>query len=180
MKIFIGLGNPGKKFESTRHNAGFLMLDKIQKDWELPDFAPEKKFQAEISRGKVNEEDIFLIKPQTFMNLSGEIVRSVLDFYKLDADSIVVIHDDIDIPLGKFKIATDSSSAGHNGVQNIIENLGTKKFKRVRIGVGKTEEEKESCPISAHDFVLGKFSSEELETIEKLYPEILEETKKLL
>ena len=197
MKILIGLGNPEIKYDNTRHNAGFMLLDKIQKVWEFPDFEFNKKFNSQISLASspfgrgcrvlatgegdgVEDNKILLIKPRTFMNLSGVSVKAILDFYKLTPDDIIVIHDDIDIPLGKYKIATDSSSAGHNGVQNIIDNLGTQKFRRIRVGIGKTPEEKESCPISGHDFVLGKFSYTEIETIEKISEDILEEIDKLL
>jgi len=195
MILLIGLGNPEKKYELTRHNAGFMLLEKIQKTWEFPDFEFNKKFNAEISinnlpllnkervRGEVvgsENNKILLIKPQTFMNLSGVSVKAILDFYKLSPDDIIVIHDDIDIPLGKYKIATDSSSAGHNGVQNIIDQLGTQKFRRIRIGAGEQKEGALVCKLNAHDYVLGKFSPEELETIEKISEDILKEVKKII
>ncbi|MDR3583075.1 MAG: aminoacyl-tRNA hydrolase [Candidatus Pacebacteria bacterium] len=180
MKIIIGLGNPGNEYRITRHNVGFFVLDKTKDAWNFPDFNFEKKFNAEISAGNAHmrsgDDKIFLVKPQTFMNLSGDAVRAVLDFYKLRPDDIFVIHDDLDIELGKFKLATDSRSAGHNGVQNIIDRLGTQKFKRLRIGISQTPEEKAACPLATqHDFVLGKFSESELETLEKVAAEILEE-----
>lgn len=210
MKIIIGLGNPGKKYENTRHNTGFFMLDKIKEKCEFPEFEFNKKFNAEISinnppllnkervRGEVvgSEENdkILLIKPQTFMNLSGTTIKAVLDFYKLASKDIIVIHDDIDIMLGKYKIATNSSSAGHNGVQNVIDNLGTQKFCRVRIGIGQSVGEALVCRLDAHpprideasprveagDYVLEKFSSEELETIKKTSEDVLGEIEKLL
>jgi len=195
MVLLIGLGNPEIKYDNTRHNAGFMLLDKIQKIWEFPDFEFNKKFNAEISINilpllnkervggeVVGSEDnkILLIKPQTFMNLSGTAVKAILDFYKLSPDDILVIHDDIDISLGKYKIATDSSSAGHNGVQNIIDQLGTQKFRRIRIGAGEQKEGALVCKLNAHDYVLGKFSPEELEMIEKISEDILEEIKKFL
>ncbi|MFZ2975456.1 MAG: aminoacyl-tRNA hydrolase [Candidatus Moraniibacteriota bacterium] len=202
MKILIGLGNPEIKYENTRHNAGFMLLDKIQKTWEFPDFEFNKKFNAEIStnnlpllnkervRGEVvgsEDNKILLIKPQTYMNLSGTAVKAILDFYKLTPDDIIIIHDDIDIPLGKYKIATDSSSAGHNGVQNIIDQLGTQKFRRVRIGIGQesasSADKKEGalvCRLGVHDFVLEKFTPEELETTKKISEDILEEINNFL
>lgn len=187
MKLIIGLGNPGKQYENTRHNAGFILLDKIQKDFSFSEFKLEKKFDAEISGGilhypllpsgegarRADEgRKALLIKPQTFMNLSGESVRKILEFYKLSPADIVVIHDDLDIKLGTFKIATNSSSAGHNGVQNIIDTLGTQEFQRLRIGIGQETTDEPSCRIGAHDFVLGKFSTEELEKILELSMEI--------
>ncbi|HRY82302.1 MAG TPA: aminoacyl-tRNA hydrolase [Candidatus Moranbacteria bacterium] len=193
MKIIIGLGNPEKKYENTRHNTGFLMLDKIKEKWNFPEFEFNKKFDAEISKGEINNKEILLVKPQTFMNLSGTAVKSILDFYKLTPEDIVVIHDDIDIALGKYKIATDSSSAGHNGVQNIIDQLGTQKFKRIRVGIGQSVGEALVCRLDTHpprvdetsprveagDFVLEKFSAEELETIKKISENILGEIEKL-
>ena len=185
MKIIIGLGNPEKEYSNTRHNAGFFVLDKIKDAWDFPDFAFEKKFNAEISEGhskfKIQNSKLLLIKPQTFMNLSGDAARSILDFYKLTPDDILVIHDDLDIELGKFKLATDSRSAGHNGVQSIIDNLGTQKFKRIRLGIAQASEEKSACPLATqHDFVLGKFSANELESLEKIAAEILEELPNIL
>ncbi|KKP80224.1 MAG: hypothetical protein A2271_02860 [Candidatus Moranbacteria bacterium RIFOXYA12_FULL_35_19] len=197
MKIIIGLGNPEKKYELTRHNAGFFMADKIQEKFNFPAFEFNKKFNSEVSlssspfgrgcrvlatgegAGEENEK-ILLVKPQTYMNLSGTAVKLILDFYKLTPEDILIIHDDIDIPLGKYKIAVDSSSAGHNGVQNIIDQLGTQKFSRIRIGIGKALEEKEVCQISMHSYVLEKFTSTELKTIKKISEDILEEIRKFL
>ena len=170
MKIIIGLGNPGKKYLGTRHNVGFEFLDKLKKELDFPEFEFNKKFNAEISTKK----ETVLVKPQTFMNLSGEAVRSILDFYKLSPEDILVIHDDKDIALGEYRLADDSSSAGHNGVQNIIENLGTQKFKRIRIGVGI------ETNLPSDVFVLQKFSEEELEKVEKVLDDVLEEVKKSL
>jgi len=151
-----------------------------QKTLDFPDFEFNKKFNAEISKNNLEEKEILLAKPQTYMNLSGTAVKAILDFYKLSPNDIIVIHDDIDIPLGKYKIATDSSSAGHNGVQNIIDQLGTQKFRRIRIGIGQEKEGALVCRLGVHDFVLEKFTPEELETIEKISEDILEEIKKLL
>lgn len=180
MILIVGLGNPGKKYDLTRHNAGFFMIDKLKEKYGFPDLKLEKKFKAEISKGEISGKDIILVKPQTFMNESGAAVRTVLDFYKLTPDNIMVIHDDLDIELGKYKIADDSRSAGHNGVRDIIEKLGTQRFRRIRVGISKPAEEKAACPLSGHDYVLGKFSPEELETLEKVSKEVLEETEKLL
>lgn len=178
MKIIIGLGNPGEKYAETRHNVGFMFLDKLQKEMDFPEFEFNKKFNAEISEKKstVNGQrsNVILVKPQTFMNLSGESVRSLLDFYKLSPENILVIHDDKDILLGEYRLADDSSSAGHNGVQNIIDQLGTKKFKRIRIGVGV------ETNLPADVFVLQKFSEEEKEAVEKVLEGVLEEIKKFL
>lgn len=177
MKIILGLGNPGEKYVHTRHNVGFDLLDKLRKAWDFPDFQMEKKFEAEISKGNFNNQEVLLIKPQTFMNLSGETVQKVLNFYKLTPNDILVIHDDLDIKLGEYRLATDSSSAGHNGVQNIIDKLGTQKFQRLRIGIGRPEENNAS---TAKDYVLDKFSKEEKEKLEKLEEIVFQEIKNLL
>jgi len=177
MNIIIGLGNPGKKYENTRHNAGFMAVDALAKksggSWET-----NKKFQAEICQ----TGNTILVKPQTFMNNSGQSVQAVLAYYKLlpkklgvfkikDSDLseiLTVIHDDIDLPLGKYKISVDSRSAGHKGVESIINHLKTKNFKRIRIGIraemaGKMPVEK---------FVLERFNQGELTIIKKLITEL--------
>lgn len=178
MKLIIGLGNPGEKYKNTRHNVGFEFLDKLKTEWNFPIFEFNNKFNSELSKGLYEIRDtryeILLVKPQTFMNLSGVAVRSILDFYKLSPDDILVIHDDKDIALGEYRLANDSSSAGHNGVQNIIDNLGTQNFKRIRIGVGA------ETNLPAEDFVLQKFSDEELEMIKKVLSDVLEEVRKSL
>jgi peptidyl-tRNA hydrolase, PTH1 family len=165
-KIIVGLGNPGSKYEKTRHNAGFMAVDylaeKLGAVWQL-----NKKFNAFCAEA----DGLILTKPQTFMNCSGEPVYKILNYYKLldktaglirkkDQDLsevLTVVHDDLDIELGKFKISIDSRSAGHNGVQSIIDRLKTKKFTRVRLGI---KAEKVSV-IGAEKFVLQKFIAEE-------------------
>jgi len=178
MKIVIGLGNPGEKYTGTRHNIGFYFVDKIRNNFNFPEFSFNKKFNAETSSQKFeirnSKFEILLIKPQTFMNLSGDSIKAILDFYKLTPEDILVIQDDLDIPLGEYKIATDSRSAGHNGVQDIIEKIGTQTFTRLRIGVGKSD------TIPAESYVLQKFSDEELEKIKSLEEKVLEEIKKAL
>lgn len=172
MILIIGLGNPGKEYEKTRHNAGFILSDKLQEKWGFPQFKLEKKFNAEISSGTQNNKKIIIAKPQTFMNLSGDSVRKLMDFYKINSQELIVIHDDLDILFGTFKLATNSSSAGHNGVQDIIEKIGTQEFKRFRIGLGKETTDAPNCRLGAHDFVLGKFSEQEMKKIISLVSEI--------
>lgn len=187
MKLIIGLGNPGKKYELTRHNVGFMAVDKLQKEWKFPDFELNKKFNAEISEGNCpvipseaeGSKKIFLVKPQTFMNLSGNSVKTLMDFYKITPEDIIVIHDDLDIEIGKYKIATDSSSAGHQGVQNIIDNLGTQKFKRIRIGI-EGEEKRKNRVMPSDDFVLQKFTEEEIKEVNKTFADILNNISGLL
>ena len=119
MKLIIGLGNPGKQFNKTRHNIGFEVLDQARTDFDLPKFKLDKKLKAEITKNK----NIILAKPQTYMNLSGEAVMAIKKYYKIKIEDIIVIHDDIDLPVGKIRISQGSSSGGNKGVQSIIKNL---------------------------------------------------------
>ena len=181
MKLIIGLGNPGKKYQNTRHNVGFLALDYVFKNWlTKQNFSPwkeSKKFQAVISEGILNCEKIILAQPQTFMNNSGLSVQVLSSYNKLDANNIIVIHDDLDIEFGKYKIQTNHSSAGHNGVKSIIEHLGTQNFTRVRIGIGRTDKQKQGETVK---FVLNKFSLLEKFKLKEVEKNILEELKKIL
>jgi len=190
MRLIIGLGNPGEKYVGTRHNVGFEFLDKLKKEWNFPNFEFSNKFNADISEGVSKGVElpigsstpkILLVKPQTFMNLSGSAVQDIMSFYKLSPDDILVIHDDKDIPLGEYRMATDSTSAGHNGVQNIIDQIGTQKFKRIRIGIGIKSgfpsDLSAEALAKAEVFVLQKFSDEEKEKIEKVLDKVLEEVK---
>jgi len=161
MRLIIGLGNPGKQHEKTRHNAGFIVLDELRKKWDLPEFQLSNKFNAELSEGSTFGQRAILVKPQSFMNRSGQVVRAIMDFYKLSPDNIVVVHDDLDIDLGTFKISTDASAGGHNGVQSIVDHLGTQQFKRIRIGIEGTERKK-TRTMAGDVFVLKNFSEEEL------------------
>ncbi len=176
MKMIAGLGNPGKKYEKTRHNAGFLAVDflasKYGSNWNL-----QKKFQALTSEANGD----LLIKPLTYMNKSGLSLSLAMSYYKLlprkwgmvkkDSDlsqTLIVIHDDKDLPLGRYKVSTDSGSAGHRGVNSIIEHLKTKNFKRIRIGVA-TEQKKD---LDTANFVLQNFSSQELKTLQEVIKNI--------
>ena len=178
MLLIIGLGNPGEEYKKTRHNAGFIIIDELRKKWNFPEFKFNKKFDSEISEKshklQITNYKLLLIKPQTFMNRSGESVRKIMDFYKLTPENIVVIHDDLDIEIGKYKISTGSSSAGHKGVQSIIDNIGTQEFKRIRIGVEKTGGRKNRGNISGDNFVLQDFEEEEIEKVKKLTEKILD------
>jgi PTH1 family peptidyl-tRNA hydrolase len=185
MFVIIGLGNPGEKYIGTRHNAGFAFLEKIRSVWNFPDFQLEKKFNAEISKGKFAKQDVLLVKPQTFVNLSGNTVLKILHFYKILPENILILHDDLDLPLGSFRLTEDSRSAGHNGVQNIIDQLDTQKFKRIRIGI-KLDSLADLPTVAAERtakegvFVLQKFSTEENAQLEKIFPEILEKFKEVI
>ena len=153
MKLIVGLGNIGKEYENTRHNVGFMVLDTMNLDFKL-----EKKFQAYLCRKKINSEDVIFIKPTTYMNLSGNSVIKVVNYYKIKPDDILVVHDDLDLPFNHFKCKFDSSSGGHNGIKSIIKCLGTENFKRIRIGISKPEGD-------TIDYVLGKFSKHDLNNL---------------
>lgn len=173
MKIIFGLGNPGLKYAKTRHNVGFMVVDGIKETYNFPEFEFNNKLNCEMSAGNAilrSKNRIILVKPQTFMNNSGQTARAVLDFYKLTPENIIVIHDDIDLPLGEYKIATHSGSAGHNGVTDIISEIGTKDFKRIRIGIATGDLRN---PIDPADFVLQKFPKEELQKITELAEKII-------
>jgi len=174
MKLIIGLGNPGKEYAKTRHNVGFMVIDALAKNLGV-DFKLNKKFQAEIAVIKNGKEEIVLVKPQTFMNLSGTTVRAVMDFYKLSSKDIVVIHDDKDILFGQVKYQTDRSAAGHNGIKSLIEHLGTQDFARIRVGVAWGDKEKMG---DTAEFVLRNFTKTELESLGGIVEEICEKLKK--
>lgn len=179
MKIIIGLGNPGEQHAAHRHNAGFIALDILQEKWNFPAFKFDKKFNAEISEGNLNNKKIILAKPQTFMNNSGETARKLLDFYKITSGDVIVIHDELDIETGKYKTSLNASSAGHKGAQSVIDYLGTQNFTRIRIGIEGPEKRKErkSTP---EDFVLQKFKDTEIKELEKVSDMLSNEIQKLL
>lgn len=176
MKLIAGLGNPGKQYEHTRHNAGFLAIDHFLKTHDAIICA--SKFNAQICEYHQDGEKVFLVKPQSFMNLSGEVIRELVHFYKLDpAKDLLVLHDEVDFPLGTVRQGRDSGSAGHNGIQNIIDELGTKDFARVRIGV-ESRESRGDLPTDA--FVLQKFTDEELKGLEMVLPGINDHIEKFI
>jgi len=190
MKLKIGLGNPGDKYKKTRHNVGFMVVDALAEKHEL-NWKMNKKFKAEIATFSpsllegAGRGEVIIAKPQTYMNLSGQTVQAILSYYKLlpkklgliqknDSDLseiLTVIHDDLDIEFGKYKIAVDSRSAGHNGVQSIINQLKTKNFKRIRIGIRNNM--LDNIPIDK--FVLQKFNNEEEKNIKSLISEIIKQ-----
>ena len=158
MKLVIGLGNPGKQYEKTRHNVGFLCLDRLANKLNIS-FKIDSDFKASLSLYNCGEKCIF-VKPQTYMNLSGEAVGKIAKYYKIDAKDILVIHDDMDLPFGALRLREKGSAGGHNGVKNIILHLETEEFKRIRVGISGHAE------IDAKDYVLGHFSKKELSDLE--------------
>lgn len=161
MRLLVGLGNPGAEYAETRHNAGFQVADRLAKRWGL-DFR-SSKFNAEAAVGEKDGSKVCLIKPQTFMNLSGESVSRAVGFYKVDLADVLVIYDELDIPLGRLRFAQNGSSGGHNGIKSIIEQLGTKEFPRLRCGIGRPAGRR-----SVTDHVLSPFSKDERAAAEDL------------
>lgn len=160
MKCIVGLGNPGKKYEQTRHNIGFMIIDQWaeRKGWSLS----QRKFNGLYTMERVDGEKIVLLKPQTYMNLSGESLRPLMDYLDIDVEDILVIYDDLDLSPGKIRLRKKGGHGGHNGIRNIIDHLGTKEFKRLRVGVGRPQESK-----SVIDHVLGTFHNDEREAVEE-------------
>lgn len=135
LKVIVGLGNPGSKYTETRHNAGFWFIEEVARKYSAV-FRPDKKFHGEVAKISLEGKEVWLLKPDTFMNRSGLAVQSLLSFYRLTADQLLVAHDEIDLPPGTAKLKTGGGHGGHNGLRDIISQLGTKDFHRLRIGVG--------------------------------------------
>ena len=172
MKLIVGLGNPGKKYEHTRHNMGFDTVDLFA---ELAKIDIDKEaFKGLVGRGKVFDEDIYLLKPQTFMNLSGESVREIVNYFKIDINDVIIIYDDMALEPGKIRLRASGSSGGHKGMQNIIDNLGTDNIKRLRVGIGEPEDRDNI------DFVLSKPIKEERELIDVAIKDSVEALKEII
>lgn len=178
MKLIVGLGNPGKKYTKTRHNVGFMAVDVLlmklddSVKWKL-----SKKFNAEVAEVTIKDEKIILAKPMTFMNRSGEAVGLIMHYYKINPEDLIVIHDDKDLHLGKYKIQANRGDAGHNGVKSIIEHISTKKFNRIRIGIAAENEKKmEDTP----KFVLGKFGLRERKSVKEMFIKLIPELETLI
>lgn len=161
MKLIVGLGNPGNEYKSTRHNVGFMVLDSY-----LGEVVWSKKFNGLYYEKSINGEKYIFLKPQTYMNLSGLCVASFAKYFKLDYKDVLVIHDDLDLPVGSFRIKVNSSSGGHNGIKDIIASLHTDAFARVKVGISKNKN------TDTKDYVLGNFSKLELGLIEDNYKSI--------
>lgn len=159
--IIVGLGNPGEKYKKTRHNLGFLALDKIREDFTLPDWEHNNLFLSHTSKGKISKKQALLAKPQTFMNNSGKAVKKLVSSFKLQASSLIVIHDDIDIEVGKIKIAQNRGPGGHKGIESIISHIGNKNFTRIRCGIKPPTRK----PASTDRFVLQNFTTAEQKII---------------
>ncbi len=170
MKLIVGLGNPGREYETTRHNLGFMVLDALAEMWGVH-FEANKKLKSEMLATMYGEETILLAKPQTFMNVSGIAVQKIAQFYKLKPEDIWVVSDDIDLELGAIRVRNSGSSGGHNGLQNIIDSIGPD-FVRIRVGVGSNR----AHNIPSEAYVLQSFSNEQVKEL----PKVIENTVTIL
>lgn len=165
MYVIAGLGNPTKQYENTRHNAGFCVIDYLSEKYQIP--VKQAGYKALYGSGYIEGQKVILLKPQTFMNLSGESVRAVMDFYKIDPEEeLIVVYDDISLDPGQLRVRGKGSAGGHNGIKNIILHTGSQKFPRVRVGVGQKPEGYDLA-----DYVLGHFSKDDQKTMEEAFKE---------
>lgn len=163
MYIIVGLGNPDKKYQGTRHNVGFDVIDAIAEKYNIA--VDTKKHLAYVGKGVIEGQKVILAKPQTYMNLSGESVRSIVDFYKADPEhEVLIIFDDVSLDVGQLRIRKKGSAGGHNGIKSIISHLGTSGFPRIKVGVGEKPKGYDLA-----DYVLGKFSKSEQEKMQEGY-----------
>ncbi|GKV66677.1 MULTISPECIES: aminoacyl-tRNA hydrolase [Sporosarcina] len=160
MRLFIGLGNPGKAYEKTRHNIGFQVIDELAKRLEAPPF--QQKFNGHYTTVHTAQGKVILVKPMTYMNLSGECVRPLADYFEVDDEELAVLYDDLDLPAGKIRLRQKGSAGGHNGMKSLIAHLGTSEFNRIRIGVDRP-----TGGMKVSDYVLAPFTKEELPLMEE-------------
>jgi PTH1 family peptidyl-tRNA hydrolase len=162
MKLIVGLGNPGKEYENTRHNVGFWVVQDLAKKYHCS-LSSKKKFEALMGETEIEGEKVFMALPQTYMNLSGRSVCALMNYFKLSSSDLVVVHDELDLPVGKIKVVRQAGAAGHRGVDSIQECLGSKTFCRFRIGIGRPEQKQETV-----DFVLDSFGFEEKKQLDPI------------
>jgi len=166
-RLIVGLGNIGKAYEGTRHNIGFACIDRFATDHDFPGWIEKKDHKCLITDNQIGDAKVYLVKPTTFMNLSGEAVRAVADFYRINYEDIVVVHDELDIPFGQIRMRVGGSPAGHNGIKSVTGSI-SEQYGRIRIGIGpKLHENQDSA-----DFVLAKFSKEQQEQLPNLTREV--------
>lgn len=167
MKLIVGLGNPGLEYEKTRHNVGFMLIDEICNYFDLK--CNKTKFFGLYANFIYKEKKVILLKPQKYMNLSGEVIKDFINYYKIKIENVLIIYDELDIELGKLKIKPQGGSNGHNGLKNIEKNLKTNKYKRIKIGISKNK------LINPRDYVLGKLNLTEFKPIKKKFPHLIED-----
>jgi len=173
MKIIAGLGNPGDQYRTTRHNMGFLVLDALANDTGIA--VQKKKFEALIGDGLIGAERVLLVKPQTFMNLSGQSIRQVAEFYRKTADDLIVVHDDLDLPFGTVRIKVGGGDGGHKGLRSIMDHLGEGGFTRVRLGIGKPPFKGDT-----EHYVLQPFPKADLEALAETVRKACEAVREIL
>jgi peptidyl-tRNA hydrolase, PTH1 family len=162
-ELIVGLGNPEPKYDNTRHNIGFAVVDELAKVWQMP-LKENKRFQGLFSEGvSQGGQKVRLLKPLTYMNRSGQAVRAVTDWYKVEPRSVLVVYDDMDLPVGRLRMRLTGSAGGHNGMKSIIAHLGSQEFPRLRLGIGKSDGEKGTI-----NHVLGKFAPEEFKVMDEI------------
>ena len=171
MYIIVGLGNPGNEYKNTRHNIGFDAIEAIAEKYNID--INREKFKGVYGEGFINNEKVILFMPTTYMNLSGEAVGPIMNFYKLTEDDLIVIYDDISLDVGRIRLREKGSAGGHNGIKSLIANLGTDVFSRIKVGVGQPKGD-----LVKH--VLGKFSDEEREILNKLLDEVVNATEEII
>lgn len=172
--IVVGLGNPGAQYLHTRHNAGFLAIDYICDKYGAR--VTKSAHKGLVGEATIAGKRVLLVKPQTYMNLSGECIRASLDFYKISTDNLIVIYDDISLPVGRLRVRRDGSAGGHNGIKSILEHTGTKVFPRIKVGVG----EKPHPDYDLASWVLSEFTADELKTLSGTFPTVCEGLEKIL
>ena len=172
--IIVGLGNPGAQYFHTRHNAGFLAIDYICEKYNAR--VNKSAHKGLVGEATIGGKRVLLVKPQTFMNLSGECVRAALDFYKIKPDNLIIIYDDISLDVGRLRVRRDGSAGGHNGIKSILEHLGTKTFPRIKVGVGQ----KPHPDYDLASWVLSEFKNDELKALEGTFPTVCEGLEKIL
>jgi len=176
LKMVVGLGNPGAEYEFTRHNLGFRIIDNLARKFNM-EFKKLKSCHSLISRGKINHQEVILIKPQTFMNLSGEAVSKIVFSYRIDFSDLLIVYDDLNLTLGQIRIRKKGSAGGHKGMESIIQYLGSEDLPRMRIGIGRPDPEVGEDCVS---YVLSNFSPEEEEIIKKTIPLATEAIEKII
>ena len=172
--IVVGLGNPGAQYLHTRHNAGFLAIDYICNKYNAR--VNKSAHKALVGEATIGGKRVLLIKPQTYMNLSGESIKSALDFYKIKPENLIVIYDDISLDVGRLRVRRDGSAGGHNGIKSIIANIGTQIFPRIKVGVGQ----KPHPDYDLASWVLSEFKNDELKALEGTFPTVCEGLEKIL
>lgn len=171
MKMIVGLGNPGKQYETTRHNVGFMAIDQVASDHQL-NWSLDTKFQAKVATAIINGEKVVFVKPMTYMNESGQAVEAIRHYYKVDPADILILYDDLDLPIGKLRLRQSGSAGGHNGIKSIIAQLGKQNFKRLRIGIDRPKQQ------SVVDYVLGKVTDDEKEKLDAAFTRAQEAVEK--